>query len=583
MSNWSVEQLLDRAGRHVNTNEFAAAGVLVAQVLKLEPSNVRALCFQAIVAAETGQQDVALATIERALEVAPRATGVINNAACIFFQCGRPARAMEMWQRLAQTTPPSAEVFYNLALCHMRLGNLESAETSFRKVIQLAPSHRAAYANLGNLVKSAGRIEEAIAIFREGLRRHPGDLPVHSNLLYAMHFDPAFGPEDIVREARAWGKSFEAAIPAQTQYANDRSPGRRLRIGYISANFRDHSETYFVLPLFRAIDRAAFETYVYSCNVADDQVTPLLRQHADAWRDAAALNDQQLAAAITQDRIDVLVDLTMHMEGGRPGVFARKPAPVQVAWLAYPSTTGLERLDYTILDPYLDRDATHFSETACVLPASYWCYEVYGPCPDVSSLPALAKRGVTFGSLNNFSKVNRQTLDAWAQILRGIGGSRLQLYVDSKGTAEGVRRLLAEKGIDPQRLVFQFRVGREAYLRSYQSIDIALDPFPYNGATTTFDALWMGVPVVSRAGTTAVSRAGLSILSNLGHAEWVAQTWDEYIAIAQGLAGDLPRLREIRQSLRGRLEKSILMDSKAFAGEMGKAYRTMWRKWCDRT
>jgi protein O-GlcNAc transferase len=584
MSNASAERLLDQAGRQISAGDFAAAGIAVDGALNLDPLNVRGLCFGAIVAAETGQKEKALTTIQQALQLAPNVPPVVNNAACIFFQFGELAQAMEMWQWLDKTMPPSADVAYNLALCHMRLEDPDNAEIFFRKVVQLTPDHPDVYINLGNLAKSGGRIEESIAIFREGVRRHPNDVRSHSNLLYALHFDLEFGPEDILRQTAAWGRAFEAAIPAIEHHTNDRSPDRRLRIGYLSPNMREHSETYFVLPLFRTIDRSAYQTYVYSCNTVDDEMTPLLREHADVWRDVVAWNDQQLVEIIQQDRIDVLVDLSMHMHGGRLVVFARKAAPVQMAWPAYPSTTGLTRMDYTVLDPYLyTQDPSHFTESPYILPACYWCYEPYGPRPEVSALPSRAGTGLTFGCLNHFGKVNRPTLDAWIQILQRVQDSRLLLHVESKNAADDVRTLFSKNGITPKRLIFQGRVKRDVYLRSYHFIDIALDPFPYNGATTTCDALWMGVPVVSRSGATAVSRAGLTILSNLGLPELVAQTWDEYISIAVNLASDQPRLQELRQSLRGRMERSVVMDTKTFAVAMGQAYRWMWQRWCAMT
>lgn len=581
MPNAQAERLADMAERHLGAARFSDADMTASSALLLDPRCARALCIKALIAAHAGRDDSATSSAEKALALAPRVPSVLNNAACVFARVGLLDRAFDTWRRLVAIIPGSVDAHYNMGVTHARLGDYDSAEPCFRKVMAIKRDHPAVYMNLADILKSSGRIEEAVTVAREGVRRRPDDARQYGALLYSLHFHPDSTPESLHREHAEWGRAFEASIKPFDHHDNDRTPDRALRIGYVSPNFRDHSETYFVLPLFRGTDRALFKTYAYSCNESDDTTTALLRQHADAWRDVGTFNDDALAHAIRDDRIDVLVDLTMHMQGGRLGLFARKPAPVQVAWLAYPSTTGLARMDYTILDPHLDRTGSpHYTEKPYFLPDCYWCYEVYGPRPDVSPLPADSNGHITFGSLNHYGKVTRETLDAWAQLLARVDGSRLVLHVGSNGAADAVRAVLAGYGIEPSRLVTQGRVSREQYLRTHHHFDIALDTFPYNGATTTCDSLWMGVPVVSRAGETAVSRAGLSICSNTGLPELVARDWNEYIDIAANLAADRPRLRTLRSTLRARLEQSKVMDASAFASAMTSAYRVMWTAWC---
>lgn len=586
----SVDQLLDAAGKHLDARRFADAESSVNVALMMDPKNLRAICFKAIIAAETDRPAVALPLVEKALKLAPQAPAVLNNAACVFARCGQEHRAITMWQRLTALVPNAPEAFYNIGVSQMKVGEGDAAEGNFRKALALAPDHPYVHMNLADVLKNSGRIEEAMDLLREGIARRPTDMMRRSGFLYGLHFDPRVSAAEIREHCAAWGRDFEAAITAYASHENDRDPERPLRVGFVSPNLRDHSETYFILPLFRGIRAAKAgarcETWVYCCNKQDDGVTPLIRELADQWFDVGTLTEEQLAAKIREDGIDVLVDLTMHMDGARLGVFARKPAPVQVTWLAYPSTTGMTRIDATILDEWIEPGAPEprplYTERALRLPRpfSYWCYEVYGPKPDVTPPPAEKNGFVTFGSLNHYGKVTRETLGAWAEILKRVEGSRLLLHVGGKKSGESARAFLAELGVKRERVEIQLRVPREEYMRSYQRIDIALDPFPYNGATTTCDALWMGVPVVSRCGETAVSRAGLSILTAVGLQNLVTESWDAYVGAAEALARDAAKRAVLRSSLRETLEKSAVMDAEGFAGAMAGAWRGLWKEWC---
>jgi len=580
MSNLSTEIVLNQAGTCLDARDFAGAAPLVAQALAIEPHNIRGLCFQAIIAAETGRKELALKAIQQALKLGPRLPAVINNAAAVFFQCGQASRASQMWQRLIQIAPQSVDAHWNLAMYHVRQGDTDNAETFLRKVMQLAPDHPNVYVNLGNLLKNSGRIEEAVSLFREGARRHPHDVRESSNLLYAMHFDPAFGPEEIHREHAAWGRAFEATIPCLKRHENDRCPTRRLRVGYVSPNFRGHVVGHNLLPLFRKHDHAQFRILCYSDTPQPDGVTGQLRQGADVWRDTQKLSDADLASLIAQDQIDVLVDLTMHMEGVRLGVFARKPAPVQVTWMAYPGSTGLTRMDYRLTDAVLDPPGMNegFYTEQTIRLETFWCYAPPADSPAVGPLPADSNGYVTFGCLNNFSKVNSGLLGLWREVLSAVPRARL-IVLPPKGRATAW--LLEKLGVEPGRVDCLPRQPREQYLALYNRIDLALDSFPYTGHTTTLDGLWMGVPLVTLVGSTIASRGSLSALSSLGLQELAVTTEGDYVALATGLVKNLPRLRELRAGLRGRMERSVLMDADRFARQAELAYRKMWQKWCE--
>jgi predicted O-linked N-acetylglucosamine transferase (SPINDLY family) len=333
-----------------------------------------------------------------------------------------------------------------------------------------------------------------------------------------------------------------------------------------------------------------------------DWLTDQLKARADVWRSTIDLSDERLAQLIRDDKIDVLVDLTMHMRGSRLLAFARKPAPVQVPYLAYAGTTGLEVMDYRMSDPYLDplpiadfrlpneemgyagvvpfsREPFYSEKTARL--RSYWCYQPSERAPQSGEPPAIANGHVTLGCLNNFSKVNVHVLNAWARILAQVPDSKLLLYAPQGKSRHRVEAFLSQQNVDPRRLQFvDLTLPVERYLEHYRQVDIALDPFPYPGGTTSCDALWMGVPLVTLAGRTAISRSGLSILSNMGLAELVATEVEQYIRLATELAGNAARLSDLRATLRDRMRSSPLMDPAGFAKDVEAAYRAMWRAWC---
>ena len=332
-----------------------------------------------------------------------------------------------------------------------------------------------------------------------------------------------------------------------------------------------------------AHDHDRFEIFCYSSVLNADGMTDLIRARTDVWRDVPALSDEQLARAIRDDRIDILVDLTMHMSGSRLLAFAYKPAPVQVTYLAYCSTTGLDAMDYRLTDPYLDPPGENdrfYSEKCAYLPETYWCYRPSDETPEVSRLPALDAGCVTFGCLNNFSKVSQPALSAWCRLLGTLPGSRLILHAPSGSHRQRALDFFAGQGVASDRVSFSPTLPENEYLAVYQGIDVALDPFPYAGGTTTCDALWMGVPVTSLAGQTAVGRAGVSILSNVGLADLVARDVEGYVRIAAGLAGNLERLGELRATLRRRMQRSPLMDARRFAHNVETLYREFWEHWC---
>lgn len=531
-----------------------------------------------------GRFDQAMARYRRALELRPDYSDALVNLGNALNDQGKPDEAIDCYRSALELKPKDPNAHNNLGIALANQGNLDEAIARYRRALELEPRLAGAYINLGNALKDQGRLDEAIACYRRVLELRPADAKAHGNLVYTLGFLPEQDPQSTFSELQRWNREHAQPLAKDIQpHSNDRAPDRPLRIGYVSPDFRSHPVGRFLLPLLETHDPEGFEIIGYSSVRLPDPITDRCRTHARRWHDVVGLSDEELAHKIRQDRVDILVDLTMHMTDNRLLVFARKPAPVQVTYLAYCGTTGLDTIDYRLTDPYLDppgQDESFYSEQSVRLPETYWCYRPMAETPEPGALPALESGAVTFGCLNNFCKVTAPTLLAWSQVLQALPSARLVLHAKGGGHRDRVRDFLARHHVSSDRLTFVDAVPMAQYLQTWQRIDVALDPYPYNGGTTTCDALWMGVPVVSLAGRTAVGRAGLSVLSNVGLPELVARDREEYVAVALRLARDLPRLSELRATLRARMQASPLMDAPRFARNVEAAYRAMWHRWC---
>jgi predicted O-linked N-acetylglucosamine transferase (SPINDLY family) len=528
-----------------------------------------------------GLHEPAVESLRRAIELRPDYAAAYNNLGDALRGAGRLEEALAAFHRTIELNPNLAGAHYNLGNALHAQERLDEAMAAMRQAIALRPDYAEAYSNLGNVLKDTAAYEKAADCYRRAMAISPAQADAHTNLVFLMHYCPQFDAADIARETRLWNQRYAAPLARIIRlHPNDPSPERRLRIGYVSADFRHHVVGRFLVPLWSAHDHKEVEVYGYS-DVADpDELTPRLQGCADFWRSICGISDEQLAEQIRRDRIDILVELALHTRGHRLLVFARKPAPVQVTYLSYCSTSGLDTIDYRLSDPYLDpvgMDESCYSEKTIRLPQTYWCYEPILPELQPNDLPALKNGRVTFGCLNNYGKVSSAAWSAWRRLLTAMPEARLIVR-----SGMGSHRDRAVQDIpNPERVSFTGRVSLRQYFQQYHEIDIALDPFPYGGGTTTCDALWMGVPVVTLRGRTAVGRAGVSLLSNAGLPQLIAQDADQYVQIARDLAADLPRLAQLRSTLRQQMEKSPLMDAPRFARNVESAYRQMWRQWCQ--
>ena len=555
------------------------------QALALQPTSAQACNNLGNALKDLGKLDEAIECFGQALTLKPDYAEAHNNLGNALKEQGKLEEAVTQYRRALTFKPVYADAFYNLGNVLQTQGLLSEAVAYYRRALALEPTYAGAYNNLGNALRDQGKPEEAEASFRRALALKPDDAVMHSNLLFALNYHRADAAA-VAKGYREWNDRHARPLAAHSRvHRNDQNPGRRLRVGYVSADFREHAISYFFEPLLAAHDREHVEVFCYSSGTRADGTTKRLRTLTDVWRDVGELSDDAMAKCISSDKIDILVDLSGHTAGNRLLVFARKPAPVQVTYLGSLTTTGLTTMDYRLTDRYLTppRSPEWFSEKLIRLPNCFACYRPPEGAPAVASLPMSVNGHVTFGSFNNLAKVTPDVVALWSNILRGLPKARLILK--SKTLADPEQRaryqgLFTANGVKDECVELHPWTSVPDFLTQYGHIDIALDPFPYNGCTTTCEALWMGVPVITLAGSMSYGRFGVSLLSNLGLEEFIATAPADYVKKAVSWAKNRKCLAELRSQLRPQMVASALCDTKAFASGVEQAYRQMWRRWC---
>ena len=548
------------------------------QALSLRPDFVQALNRRGLARTYLQRHQAALSDYQTAISLDRDCAEAHFHCANALVELGRLDEALAAYEAAIQAKRDFGGAYAAAGALLQKLARIEEAERMLRLGIELDSSHVYLHLVLGNVLKDGGNIDSAIECYRKVLDLDPHCVLAHSNLAFSLMYASDVA-QPILSECRRFNERFAAPLRGDWgERGIGRSPGTRLRIGYVSPDFRNHCQSFFTLPLLENHDHSAFEIVCYSSVAQPDDVTQVIRGHADTFRDVCGLDDAALAALVRDDRIDILVDLTMHMAGGRPLLFARRPAPLQVAWLAYPGTTGIDAIDYRFSDPRLDPPGfeAHYSERTIRLPDAFWCYAPGGPkapTPGINPLPALTRGYLTLGCLNNPCKLTDRTLRLWAPLLRQLPTARLLLMMPPGKYRSQLLARASAAGIEESMVQFVAARPRDEYLRSYHDIDLCLDTLPYNGHTTNLDALWMGVPMVTRVGTTSPGRAGLSLLYQIGLTELAADTDEGFVSAAVTLANDLERLASLRHELRPRLESSPLMNAQRFAANVETAYR----------
>jgi predicted O-linked N-acetylglucosamine transferase (SPINDLY family) len=621
MTEASVKELAAAALDSHLAGNLAQAEQLYRQVLEVEPDNAGAPGFLGALAYQAGRLEEAAGFYRRAAELKPNSAALHHSLGNVLHALGRTGQANAAFRRATECDPNHAEAHFNLgnglfdqhrfaeaaasyrralairphnadALCNLgnvleAQGQLDEAVAAYRSALALRPDLANVHNNLGNIEKERGLIAEAAASYRRALAINPTLAGVHSNLLFALNY-AAQDAAALFAGHLGWARQHAEPLTAlAAPHGNVPDPLRRLRIGYVSADLREHPVARFIEPVLAQHDRGGFEIFCYANDAGADEAAARLRAASDHWRCIAGLGDAAAEAMIREDAIDILVDLSGHTARNRLTLFARKPAPVQATWIGYPNTTGMSAMDYRLTDARADppgtADSLH-SETLLRLPRTFLCYRPEPASPAVAPLPAARAGYVTFGSFNNLPKITPEVVAVWARILARLPQARLLLKSGPLADATARSRylaLFAEHGIAAPRITLAAKVAAvSGHLALYGEVDIGLDPFPYNGTTTTCEAMWMGVPVVALAGDRHAGRVGVSLLGAVGLEELVAKDEEAYVEKAVALASDLERLAGLRAGLRARMQQSPLCDEAGFTRALEDTWRAIWQTWC---
>jgi len=533
-----------------------------------------------------GQIDAARKCLNHALDLDPGNLDACLNLGTLEKEQGRPELAARLFQRIIQRNPDHRKAYNNLGVVFKDQGFLDEASSVLQAALRLNPHDPDALLNLGNVYKAQGRIQSALDCYGRALEHAPEHAAANSNYLYAQLYHSDMGRRQLYKTACQWGDRQSRALSSPVTFANDPTPTRRLRVGYVSPDFRRHSVSFFFQPLVEHHNKDQFEIFAYAEVPQPDDSTARIRSCCHHWRFTVGQTDKAVAQNIRDDRIDILVDLAGHTAGNRLNVFAKKPAPIQISWLGYPGTTGLPMMDYRltdeVADPYSEADQFH-SEHLLRLPGCFLCYTPPGSLPSVVASSS-GNTSIIFGSFNNLPKVNEKVIHCWAQILREV--PQANLFLKSKPLADESTRdrylgLFQKNDVSPERIILKhWAESTTEHLELYNDVTIALDPFPYNGTTTTCEALLMGVPVVTLCGNRHSARVGASLLSRIGLDDLIAADEQTYVQKALNLARDRDHLQLLRQNLRNKLLNSRLCNASDFARKVEHCYRQQWVQWC---
>ncbi len=577
---WLTQVLrLRHNSRHPEIAEICRA------VLASRPGNIDALNFLAAALLAQGKSGEGIACLQQAIELAPDSAETYAVLAAVLAATGNAIGAIENYRHAVRLRADLTEAWNNLASLLKTMARYDEAEECCLAGLMADHGHAALHVTLGGVLFEQGRVDAAILAVRTALTLNPNDAEAHSDLLRMLNYADAQDPAAVYREHRAWDERHARPLErAALSNTNDASPARRLRVGYVSPYIRKHAVTFFLESVIQHHSSEQLEIFLYADVGQMDDYAQRLQSYGAIWRRTLGLSDAQLAQLIRNDAIDILIDLSGHTRNNRLLAFARRPAPVQVNWLGFPGTTGMTSMDYRITDAYCDPPGAteHLnSEKLVRLPRIYMAWRPPDDLPEVGRLPALDAGHVTFGSFHSCFKITPTITQLWLRILRTVPGSRLTLLAVSSAAAQrNVRHMLDDSGIAPERYDFLPRLAFEDYLAAFHGVDIALDTFPFHGATTTCFTLWMGLPVVVLAGTTHASRADVSMLCNAGLPQLVARSGDEYVEAATRLAADLDKLAELRAGLRDAMRQSPNTDGRTCARHLENALREMWTNWC---
>ena len=553
--------------------------------LLLEPGNIDSINNLGMALQDDGQLDQALASFQQVLAIAPENPISHNNIAAILNAMGQPEAALASSRRAVKLGPKVASTHFNLATCLMEAGRLSDALMSFETVVKLEPDNRRAHVNIGSTLVRLGRIDDAISHIHAVLKVHPEWNEQHSNLLFNLTHSPNVKAADLFAEHLRYAEQFEAPLVASwPQHSNVRDPERRLRIGIVSADLYNHAVASFITPMLEQLaDSPRLEMLAYANSFHDDMVSRHLHSLFSIWRQVEKLTHEELAQLIISDKIDILIDLSGHTGFNRLPTFARKPAPLQLTWIGYPGTTGLQAMDYFLTDRYYSPPGAlddQFTEKLLRLPAC----APFLPSPEappISPAPSIANGHITFGSFNRAGKLSREVVARWSALLRRVPEANMLLAaMPNKQASDRLRSWFAREGIAANRLTFHGYTNLRDYLALHSQVDLCLDTYPYTSGTTGFHALWMGVPTLTMVGPTLPGYVSAAILSHAGLHDFIAHGEEDFLAKGVAHASDPGRLAGMRLEMRERMRNSANGRPDEIARGLEIALRHMWQRWC---
>ncbi|HEY3327346.1 MAG TPA: tetratricopeptide repeat protein, partial [Novimethylophilus sp.] len=554
------------------------------QAIALKPDYAEAYNNLGVLLAERGRLKEALESYRKALAIRPDFVYALNNMGIIYAETGRLEDAMECYHRALEQDPSFGMAYSNLGNIYRELGQVDQARASYEQALAINPDGDVTRSNLGTVLMVQGKLDEAKMAYQRAMAINPANAVTHSNLIFSMDFDALATTIAQQAERKAWNERYAAPLRGSWQpHGNVRDPDRRLRIGYVSADFRLHSAAYGFAPLLLLYDHENFEVFCYSNSPRKDQMTKQFVESVDAWREVYGMGDDQLAMMVREDRIDLLVDLSGHSSGNRLLAFAMKPAPVQLSGWGYGNGTGLEAMDYLISDAVSIplEEARHYSEKVVYLSCliSYACPQ---EAPPIVEKPD-ADKEIIFGCFNKSIKWSEASFDLWSEILKELPGARLLLKakgMEQEGQRARVLAELSQRGIAGGRVELMGGSSWYDHMAALSKVDISLDPVPYSGGISTFESLWMGVPVLALCGKVMPGRSSASILASLGLSDWVAATESDYIRLAVDQARNRGSLTNLRKTLRDTLTHSASGNQKLYMHQVEQLYRKLWLDWC---
>jgi len=557
--------------------EVARAVESYREAVRLEPASAAAHYSLGNGLLRLGDPASAVHCYVQAVQLQPRHAEAHSNLGVALFDLGRMRESASSYHRALRARPEYPEALNNLGNALKELGHLDEAIAKYEDALRLRPEFADAHANLANALTLRGQLPEALESYRRALALRPGLAWARSNYLLCLNYHPAASAPLLFKEHRRWGELHGAAPRAPAPHRNDRDPERPLRVGYLAAHFQAAAFACFVQPVLDAHDPTRVQPVCY-------QLDPVSKDRRGTWRSIRGRTPAEVADLILADDVDILVDLLGHTRGHSLAVLPYRPAPVQVTWLGYPNTTGLTCVDYRLTDAVADPPGEPVSHTEELvrLPTVFCCYAPVREAPTVASLPAQRTGRVTFGSHHNLAKLNPAVLDLWSRVLAAVPGSRLLVFRDTlRGSArERLLGAFGERGIDADRIDFRLAsAANSAHLELYSDVDIVLDSFPWSGHTTTCDALWMGVPVLTLRGARHASRMAASMLTAVELPEYIAESEEEFVRRGRELAQDMTRLAGVRKRLRERMAASPLCAAASFTRGLEDVFRAVWRRW----